>query len=218
MTKIYRYKQPVTSFLTMPDEQKHELWQKVNTCCSAEEIRNALATFSTVNENKEERFFQNGGKFLPLQVWAHKGFDPVAIQTLSNDDDCRVDRVLGTTYRVEIMQTGNRGSQGTTTSEALQVRHTPNAAQSSTDDVKRLAGELERVKKKQKLDASVCKSFADNIKKCGTLVAACKATLMEHADVFGQAVHTQSDNLFGKFEGLRGKLAGDAPAQDISPT
>jgi len=218
LTKVYRTQPNAVRFLTMPVEQRNELWKKVNSCCSAEEINNALQTFSAVKENKEERFFHNNGKFLPLEVWAHKGFDRVRIDTLTSDEDRRVDRVLGMTYRVEIMSTGNRGSEGTITSEALKVTHAPNAAKSSTDEVKRLAGELERVKKKQKLDANACKNFAGDIKKCGTQVAACKATLIESADVFGQAVHTQSNNLFGKFECLRGKLASDEAAKDIPPT
>ncbi len=177
-----------------------------------------MATYSIVKENKEERFFHNDGKFLPLAVWSRKGFDADRISNLSTDNDRRVDRVLGMTYRVEIMCTGNRGSQGTTATETLQVTHTPKAAKSSTDEVKRLAGELERMKKKQKVESNACKSFADDIKKCGTQVAACKAMFMQHADVYGQAVHTQSDNLFGKFECLRGKLASDATAKDAPPT
>ena len=177
-----------------------------------------MATYSIVKENKQERFFHNDGKFLPLAVWSRKGFDADRISTLSTDNDRRVDRVLGMTYRVEIMCTGNRGSQGTTATETLQVTHTPKAAKSSTDEVKRLAGELERMKKKQKVESNACKSFADDIKKCGTQVAACKAMLMQHADVYGQAVHTQSNNLFGKFEFLRGKLASDEAAKDAPPT
>ena len=148
-------------------------------------------------------------------MWAHKGFDADRIKSLSTEDDCRIDRVLGVTYRVEIMETGNRGSQGTTTSEMLQVSHGPNADRSPTDQVKRLTGELERVKKKQKVEANVCKNFAEDLKRCGTLVAACKTTLMEHADLFGQALHTQSENLCNKFESIRGKLASDAAAKDI---
>jgi len=220
LSKVYRSETSETAagLLLMPEEQKNEFWLKVQTCCSAEEIRNTVATYSIVKENKQERFFHNDGKFLPLAVWSRKGFDADRISTLSTDNDRRVDRVLGMTYRVEIMCTGNRGSQGTTATETLQVTHTPKAAKSSTDEVKRLAGELERMKKKQKLESNACKSFADDIKKCGTQVAACKAMLMQHADVYGQAVHTQSNNLFGKFEFLRGKLASDEAAKDAPPT
>ncbi len=220
LVKVYRSQtsEATAGLLLMPEEQKNEFWRKVHTCCSAEEIRNTVATYSIVKENKQERFFHNDGKFLPLAVWSRKGFDADRISTLSTDDDRRVDRVLGMTYRVEIMCTGNRGSQSSTATETLQVTHTPKAAKSSTDEVKRLAGELERMKKKQKLESNACKSFADDIKKCGTQVAACKAILVQHADVYGQAVHTQSDNLFGKFECLRGKLASDEAAKDAPPT
>ena len=220
LAKVYRSETSDTAagLLIMPEKQKNEFWLKVHTCCSAEEIRTAVATYSIVKENKQERFFHNDGKFLPLAVWSRKGFDADRISTLSTDSDRRVDRVLGMTYRVEIMCTGNRGSQGTTATETLQVTHTPKAAKSSTDEVKRLAGELERMKKKQKLESNACKSFADDIKKCGTQVAACKAMFMQHADVYGQAVHTQSNNLFGKFEFLRGKLASDEAAKDAPPT
>ena len=220
LSKVYRSETSETAagLLLMPEEQKNEFWLKVQTCCSAEEIRNTVATYSIVKENKQERFFHNDGKFLPLAVWSRKGFDADRISNLSTDNDRRVDRVLGMTYRVEIMCTGNRGSQSSTATETLQVTQTPKAAKSSNDEVKRLAGELERMKKKQKVESNACKSFADDIKKCGTQVAACKAMLMQHADVYGQAVHTQSNNLFGKFEVLRGKLASDAAAKDAPPT
>ena len=220
LSKVYRSEttEATAGLLLMPEEQKNEFWLKVHTCCSAEEIRNTVATYSIVKENKQERFFHNDGKFLPLAVWSRKGFDADRISNLSTDNDRRVDRVLGMTYRVEIMCTGNRGSQSSTATETLQVTQTPKAAKSSTDEVKRLAGELERMKKKQKLESNACKSFADDIKKCGTQITACKDMLMQHADVYGQAVHTQSNNLFGKFEVLRGKLASDAAAKDAPPT
>jgi hypothetical protein len=51
----------------------------------------------------EKECFYDGGEYLPLNVWGHRGFDKTRIETLSRDEDIREDAVLGTTYRVKIV-------------------------------------------------------------------------------------------------------------------
>jgi hypothetical protein len=45
------------------------------------------------------------GEFLPLGVWASKGFDATKIETESLEQDIEIHPLLGTTYRVKIHQT-----------------------------------------------------------------------------------------------------------------
>ena len=55
---------------------------------------------------------QEGGEFLPLSVWATKGFDIENIASRSRPVDIREHEVLGKTYRVRIMAIGEQGRRG----------------------------------------------------------------------------------------------------------
>jgi hypothetical protein len=59
-------------------------------------------------------YYIDGGEFLPLSVWGRRGFDEERILLHSLPADVREDRVLGTTYRVKVLSTGNRGEAMTT--------------------------------------------------------------------------------------------------------
>jgi hypothetical protein len=55
------------------------------------------------------QFYCDGGKFLPLSVWANMGYDVDRIERLTLKEDSREDRVLGKTFRVRVLSTGNKG-------------------------------------------------------------------------------------------------------------
>ena len=61
-----------------------------------------------------ERYYEYGGQFLPLTVWAAKGFDIGLIESKSTVEDRNIHPVLGPCFRVRIMAGGSRGSEGTT--------------------------------------------------------------------------------------------------------
>ena len=61
---------------------------------------------------KHEEFYQEGGKYLPPDVWARKGYNPVDIVSKSGPDDYKEHPVLGPTYRVRLIETGKRGARG----------------------------------------------------------------------------------------------------------
>ena len=46
-----------------------------------------------------------GGEFLPLGVWGVRGFDIEAIRAHTPPEDMKTDKVLGTVYRVRVVQT-----------------------------------------------------------------------------------------------------------------
>jgi len=60
-----------------------------------------------------ERFYEHGGKYLPLSVWAMKGFDADKIKTGSLAVDIEDHPVVGPCYRVAILEKGKRGATGT---------------------------------------------------------------------------------------------------------
>ena len=61
---------------------------------------------------KEETYYENGGQFLPLAAWERQGFNIHDIETKSKSHNISQHEVLGTVYRVEILNKGKRGSQG----------------------------------------------------------------------------------------------------------
>jgi hypothetical protein len=64
----------------------------------------------TVHETHGE-FYEDAGEFLPLSVWAVKGYDPQVIEQGALDKDKRFHPVLGQTFRVNIIRGGHRGSR-----------------------------------------------------------------------------------------------------------
>jgi hypothetical protein len=54
-------------------------------------------------------FYIDGGKFLPLSVWSRMGYDVDRIDRLTLKEDTKEDRVLGKTFRVKVLSTGNKG-------------------------------------------------------------------------------------------------------------
>ena len=54
-------------------------------------------------------FYIDGGKFLPLSVWANQSYDVDRIERLTLKEDTKEDRVLGKTFRVKVLSTGNKG-------------------------------------------------------------------------------------------------------------
>ena len=60
------------------------------------------AKSNAVGTNKATRFAE-GGEYLPLSVWATRGFDTEAVRTKSRPSDKMEDEVLGTVYRVRII-------------------------------------------------------------------------------------------------------------------
>ena len=72
----------------------------------------------------EAEFYIDGGEFLPLGVWGARGYDIEAIKSKTLAADIREHPVLGTTYRVKILSTGNRGERGKKRSSILDAKGT----------------------------------------------------------------------------------------------
>ena len=69
---------------------------------------------------KLEDNFSEGGAYLPLTVWATKGFNIDNIERLSLAGDVKEHPVLGTVYRVRILTVGRNGSKGWTRDSSFQ--------------------------------------------------------------------------------------------------
>ena len=66
-----------------------------------------------VSSDTRSEYFQDGGEFLPLSVWAVRGFDTDRIAAHTRPEDRKEDMVLGLTFRVRILSKGNSGVRAT---------------------------------------------------------------------------------------------------------
>ena len=64
------------------------------------------------------KYFDEGGAFKPLTVWAKDGYDPALIEKNTAPENKRSCPILGVVYRVPIVSIGHRGAEVTETSEA----------------------------------------------------------------------------------------------------
>ena len=65
----------------------------------------------TSSELSEESFAE-GGEYLPLGVWANRGFDVTRIEQHTRDDDKRICPVLGICFRLRILSKTNVHKRG----------------------------------------------------------------------------------------------------------
>lgn len=59
-----------------------------------------------------ESYFEGKGEFLPLSVWAAKGYDAAMIAANSALEDQHDDPVVGRVYRLRVISTGDRQTEG----------------------------------------------------------------------------------------------------------
>jgi hypothetical protein len=102
---------PSPGFKDLPKTVREEFYSEMAGKPADEsrsKVQSLLKSFETHEENYAEQ-----GEFLPLSVWARRGFDAEAITRDSTDVDIR-DNVpqLGRCYRVRICSTGLSGRRG----------------------------------------------------------------------------------------------------------
>ncbi len=102
---------PNTAFKKLSDDQKLDFYSQLQNCSTQTAVEVFTDKFMKSYEAHEE-FYAEGGEFLPLQVWATRGFDADRIRERTPARDIRPHSVLGDTFRVTIMSGGKRGWQG----------------------------------------------------------------------------------------------------------
>ena len=61
---------------------------------------------------RHEEVYKDSGVFKPLEVWGRKGYNTERICRLSKPEDKMEDPVLGTLYRLRMLERGTRGGHG----------------------------------------------------------------------------------------------------------
>ncbi len=92
-------------------EEQQQFWVDI-TDMNGQEAANAVDVLITSQDEKKE-FYSDAGDYLPLGVWATRGFNPDHVKDRSRDSDVIEDPVLGAVYRVRILSKGNSGSRST---------------------------------------------------------------------------------------------------------
>ena len=111
-------KWPTDEWMQIPEKDRQEFFRNSDGCSSDELVskaKNVLEGYTV-----KEKFYSNGGSFLPLGVWKSKGYNPEDIEANSKQCDIGWCSVVGRTYRVPILCTGDRGSTGTKESEHIE--------------------------------------------------------------------------------------------------
>ena len=102
---------PTPEFSALDDESKKKFFNNIRDITSRKDV---VAQFHEYMKGFEEHseWYEEGGEFLPLTVWAARGFDTERIQQFSHPWDIREHYVLGSTYRLPIYSAGKSGKKG----------------------------------------------------------------------------------------------------------
>ena len=111
---------PAPGFELMTDEAQQKFYSDVRDLSGPSAITKAQYTLEEYEEH--ERSYEMGGKFLPLSVWAAKGYDVAAIEEKSLPANIQVHPILGKCYRVEILKLAESGRHGTKRTQAQVAR------------------------------------------------------------------------------------------------
>jgi hypothetical protein len=90
--------------------------------------RRASLRETFISSESREETFAEGGEYLPLTVWAAKGFDAISIQSHTKASDIQQHPVLGNCNRVQIRSTLDQKSRIVSRTSQVSVGGTPRAA------------------------------------------------------------------------------------------
>ena len=109
---------PTSKFENLSDTEKQDFFLQIGPCTTRTQVFAKSHEMLTRFES-HSKFYAEGGEFLPLGVWATRGFDAARIERMADVSDIQEHAVLGTTYRVAILTTGSKGAKGTSRSEQI---------------------------------------------------------------------------------------------------
>ncbi len=113
-------KWPISEYVEMDKTEKEHFFNEISNM-DMDQLRKYVAErFERVET--QGRYFEEGGLFLPLNVWATKGFCAANIESKSLPSDVRVHPVLGTTYRVALVGSGQRNYRGSASTSTMNKR------------------------------------------------------------------------------------------------
>ena len=132
---------PTDEFKGLTQEDQVSFMRDIGQMKTIEEVKK-YANHALDKYQQQAEYFDNSGEFLPLSVWAQRGFDVDMIEQKTRPCDKQVHPVLGTTYRIHLLKTGNRGEKGWKRSHAIaQAPTAPTVRGQAENDDSSLGGE-----------------------------------------------------------------------------
>jgi hypothetical protein len=123
---------PTAGFKAMTADDQADFYKKAKLEKSSIAVAN-LAERSSEKYSFKETSYALGGKFLPLDVWQRKGFDPVMIAKNTGDSDITHSVQCGKCYRVKLLSTQETGGSGSRDSDKAIVASGKRPLESSAD-------------------------------------------------------------------------------------
>ena len=107
---------PTPAFKKLSDEAQVDFWKEESTAGSdmVVDLVNKVTEQRVMHEKDLQR-----GEYLPLSVWANKGFDAKKIEAECTDTE--VHPVLGLTYRLDLHQVASGEVRNTVENEIMQL-------------------------------------------------------------------------------------------------
>ena len=124
LTRLYRAKGPgnMEDLARLPEEEKIAFFRASHEPMSTK-AQKALYDKAVEQYCTRERVFELGGEFKPLGVWGTLGYDIKIIAEQSLPHDIMAHRMWGFVYRVPLLYVGDRGANGTRSSDAVHAVH-----------------------------------------------------------------------------------------------
>ena len=135
---------PVPGFIKVSQEDQQAFYRD---CRDASSLKRELSQRFQIYEETERQYYVNAGKFLPLSVWDEKGYNVADIEEKTLKEDIRVDPIMGLTYRVKIMEIGQKGEKLHVARQVFSAK-----AKAQSNNAKQRSANAKA--KKSKIDAS----------------------------------------------------------------
>ena len=108
---------PISEFVSLEESEKKDFFNEIADM-DINQLRQYVANrFERVET--QGRYFEEGGLYLPLNVWATKGFCAASIESKSLPIDVKDHPVLGKTYRVALVGSGQRNYKGSASTSTM---------------------------------------------------------------------------------------------------
>ena len=230
ITKIYQSPTGMIDFSVHNKDKVNAFFEQCKNKLEGE--IQLLSSDMLMDHKTDESYYNDGGEFLPLSVYATQGYDIKKIEELTLPCDVRDHRVLGKTYRVDILALGARGSKGQSQSTEHTARPEKRAIETPASAGKRMKVEREasediaqlEARIKGELKAKKAEAAASQLQKKQTeaeatslkkVLGAMKEVAIAHWSLLSPGVRQAYENKVQSAEALIVKVTS-APAGSLS--
>ena len=122
---------PIPEYKALSEEAKRQFWADAKDCSSASKIAELVQRTMTSSVTNHEATVTEG-EWLPLAVWAHRGWDTAQIVATATKHNSKPDARWGTLYKVCVERDSRGARRENSRSEALSSSWRPNDKKAET--------------------------------------------------------------------------------------